>query len=140
MNFADPVIGFAPPVVAFTTMLELPVGVPGFVGVLPLPELPPHEVVHNAARLSRAIIEMIRMLPSTRLRELTTTTTPSSPGSSIAKKTVCLWSRGLCSLAVGAVVEIVRVTLVALVVMLPVLLALDELKRQLASLGRPEQV
>ena len=43
-------------------------------------------------------------------------------------------------MAVGAVVEIVRVTLVALVVMLPVLLALDELNKQLASLGRPEQV
>ena len=43
-------------------------------------------------------------------------------------------------MAVGAVVEIVRVTLVALVVMLPELLALDELNRQFASLGKPEQV
>ena len=83
VNFTDPVIGFAPPVVAFTTMFELPVGVPELLGVPP-PELPPHEVVHRAPRLSKAITVRIRTVPSARLREPNTTTTPSSPGSSIA--------------------------------------------------------
>jgi len=43
-------------------------------------------------------------------------------------------------LAVGAVVEMVSVTLVALVVILPVPLELAALNKQFASLGKPEHV
>ena len=78
VNFTDPVTGFAPPVVAFTTMFEVPVGVPGSLGVLL--ELPPHEDIQSAEKLSKMISASIRIAPSERLREPMVTNTPSNPG------------------------------------------------------------
>jgi len=81
VNFTDPVIGFEPPVVALTTMLELPVGVPGSFGVL---EPPPQEDIHSADKPSRTINTSILKMPSERFREPIVATIPSSPGNSTA--------------------------------------------------------
>jgi hypothetical protein len=106
------------------------VGVPGFLLLL---ELPPQEAIHSADTLRSAINASIRIAFSERLRALKVRTIPISPGNSIAYKMLGPRSSGRSSLPVGAVVEMVKETDVALDVLLG-------LKLHRASLGRPAQL
>lgn len=125
------VIGLDPPVVAFTTMVLDPTGVPGF--LLLLPDVPPHEAIHMVENPSTTISPSTRNDVVIRLRAPAMHTIPKTPGMSSAYIMPLLRSKGRSSLEVGAVVVIVRLMPVACV-------GLSGLKMHTASLGRPEQL
>lgn len=76
------VIGLDPPVVAFTTTVLDPTGVPGF--LLLLPEVPPQEAIHRVENPSTTISPSARNDIVIRLREPAMQTMPNNPGMSSA--------------------------------------------------------
>ena len=75
-------IGADPPVVALTTTVLVPIGVPGF--ELPLPLLPLQEPSHRVENPKTTIRPSRRTPRSERFREPRVNMIPNSPGSSAA--------------------------------------------------------
>ena len=81
VNWNDPVMGFEPPVVALTVMVELPAGVPGF--DWPLPLVPPQEPSHRVEKPRTKIRLKMRTPRATPFRD-PVKTIPNNPGSKAA--------------------------------------------------------
>lgn len=125
------VIGLVPPVVAFTTTVLAPTGVPGF--LLLLPEVPPQDAIHTVENPSTTISPSTRNEVVIRLREPATHTMPNNPGMRSAYTMPLLRSKGRSSFDVGAVVVIVKLMPVTCV-------GLTGLNTHTDSLGSPVQL
>jgi len=75
-------IGFPPPVVALTVIVELPAGVPGFELLLEL--LPPHEPSHRVEKLKATIRLSMRNPRAYPFRDPAAKMIPNSPGNKAA--------------------------------------------------------
>jgi hypothetical protein len=83
VNASELVIGFAPPVVAFTVMGYDPIGVPGLLLLLP-PDVPPQEAIQTVENPRTISNASMRPTANDRFRELNVNTIPNNPGSSTA--------------------------------------------------------
>ena len=121
--------GLLPKVAAVTVSWVVPVGVPGFAGVLLLLLPPPPHDTHIEHRPMMMMNVSERILRSFRL-SMPAYNTPRKPGKNVAKNNIFSRCNGIpCKRALGAVVVMVSLAPWAFCA-----------KEQLASDGRPEHL